>query len=310
MALPTTSHPLPRTPLASQRVRELVLVSITMLWGGTFLAVQTALQWSDPFVLVGLRFGLAALMTMLIRGRALRGVTRQELIAGSAIGVALFFGYTLQTIGLESIPSSKSAFLTALYVPMVPLLQWVWLKRSPRAAAWLGIVMAFAGAVLLADPTNLSWAFGLGDAVTILGAFAIAMEIVLMSRLSPGCDPGRLAVIQTVVVALLCAPAAWLRNESLPSATPGLIACVLGLAALTAVIQYAMNWAQQTISATRATLIYSLEPVWAGVVGRLAGERLGPLGLLGGALIVLSIVVGEIRWPRWRRRVAPASRAA
>jgi len=50
--------------------------------------------------------------------------------------------------------------------------------------------------------------------------------------------------------------------------------------------------------------------VWAGVVGWLAGERLGPLGLLGGALIVLSIVVSAIRWPRWARRVSPASRAA
>ena len=67
-----------------------------------------------------------------------------------------------------------------------------------------------------------------------------------------------------------------------------------------------MNWAQRSVSPTRATLIYAGEPVWAGVVGRIAGERLPGLALLGGALIVLGVVVSELDL-RWRRRaVEPA----
>ena len=72
-----------------------------------------------------------------------------------------------------------------------------------------------------------------------------------------------------------------------------LLASALGLGAASAVIQLAMNWAQKSVSPTRATLIYAGEPVWAGIVGRIAGERLPGLALLGGALIVLAVIISE-----------------
>ncbi|MDH2329127.1 DMT family transporter [Cereibacter sp. SYSU M97828] len=62
------------------------------------------------------------------------------------------------------------------------------------------------------------------------------------------------------------------------------------------------NWAQKTVSPTRATVIYADEPVWAGIVGRMAGERLGPLALLGGALIVVGVLVSELPPPRSVKR--------
>ncbi|MCW7541668.1 DMT family transporter [Aquabacterium sp. A7-Y] len=289
---------LPSLRPASNRLREAVLVFITMIWGGTFLIVQTGLQWSGPFGFVGLRFGIAALLVAVVLRRRLAGLTRREVQAGAWIGVAAFFGYTLQTVGLQGISSSKSAFLTALYVPMVPLLQWLFLRRPPRPAALAAVVLAFVGTVLLSNPLGLDLGFGWHDALTVGCALAVAVEIVLISRYAEGCDAARLAFVQLLVVALLCAPVAWWRQEGLPEATPAFLACVLSMACASAFIQFAMNWAQQTVSATRATLIYAMEPVWAGIVGRLAGERLGPLGLIGGALIVASVVLSELRWPR------------
>ena len=102
---------------------EAVLVGITVLWGATFLAVQNALAVSGPLFFVGLRFGSAALVMGLVAAPVLRGLTFAEVRAGMTIGVAIFLGYTLQTYGLQTIPSSQSAFITALYVPIVPLLQ-------------------------------------------------------------------------------------------------------------------------------------------------------------------------------------------
>jgi drug/metabolite transporter (DMT)-like permease len=272
-----------------------LLVFITMLWGGSFLAVQSALQWSGPFGLVAVRFGLAALLLALLLRRRLGGLTRQELSAGAVTGTALFFGYSLQCVGLETISSSKSAFLTALYVPMVPLLQWAWFRRAPGASAWLGIGLAFAGAVCLSDPSRLNGIFGIGEALTVAAALAVAFEILLLSHLSRGCDPLRLAFVQMAFVAIACTGVAAARGEALPQPTPPFLLTIAVLGVATALIQFAMVWAQQQVSATRATLIYSLEPVWAGLVGRLAGEQLGPLGLFGGALIVLGLVVGSRR---------------
>ena len=90
---------------------------ITMFWGGTFLAVQYAVSLSGPLFFVGLRFATAALAVGLLSLRTLRGLTWLEVKAGVAIGVAIALGYGLQTWGLQTISSSKSAFITAMYVP-------------------------------------------------------------------------------------------------------------------------------------------------------------------------------------------------
>jgi drug/metabolite transporter (DMT)-like permease len=110
---------------------ECVLILITIVWGGTFLLVQHALTASGPLFFVGLRFAAAASIVALFSIRSLSGMTLLELKAGLFIGIAIMLGYGLQTIGLQTIPSSQSAFITALYVPFVPLLQWLVLGRRP-----------------------------------------------------------------------------------------------------------------------------------------------------------------------------------
>ena len=74
-----------------------------------------------------------------------------------------------------------------------------------------------------------------------------------------------------------------------------LLATALGLGAASAAIQVAMNWAQKTVSPTRATLIYAGEPVWAGIVGRIAGERLPAIALVGAGLIVAAVIISELK---------------
>ncbi|WP_239507434.1 EamA family transporter, partial [Enterobacter hormaechei] len=88
---------------------------MTMIWGGTFLAVHHAMQVSGPFFFVGLRFATATLALTLFSLRVLRGLTRYELKAGVLIGLAIMFGYSMQTVGLQTITSSQSAFITAMY---------------------------------------------------------------------------------------------------------------------------------------------------------------------------------------------------
>lgn len=97
--------------------QEALLIMITMFWGGTFLAVQYAVSLSGPLFFVGLRFATAALAVGLLSLRTLRGLTWLEVKAGVAIGVAIALGYGLQTWGLQTISSSKSAFITAMAVP-------------------------------------------------------------------------------------------------------------------------------------------------------------------------------------------------
>lgn len=278
--------------------QEALLIMITMFWGGTFLAVQYAVSLSGPLFFVGLRFATAALAVGLLSLRTLRGLTWLEVKAGVAIGVAIALGYGLQTWGLQTISSSKSAFITAMYVPLVPLLQWLCLGRMPGVMSCVGIVLAFIGLILLAGPENNLLALGVGEMITLASAVAIAAEIILISAWAGKVDVRRVTVVQLATASLVAFAAMKPAGESVPSLTPALLGVALGLGIFSAIIQVTMNWAQRSVSPTRATLIYTGEPVWAGIFGRLAGERLPLLALLGCVLILAGVLVSELKWKR------------
>lgn len=288
-ALPPLEDMLPPAPVWRA---ELALVAITVLWGATFLIVHNAMKVSGPLFFVGLRFGVASLLTLPLLWRGLRGVTLRELVAGGSVGAMIAIGYGLQTWGLKTIPSSTSAFITAAYVPLVPLLQWVALRSPPGLMRWVGVVLAFIGLVLIARPDQ-PLGLGTGEILTLVSTFAIAVEIILISLWAGRVDMKRVTLVQLASASLLsflCMP---LAGEGVPHFSWLLAASACGLGAMSALIQLVMNWAQQRVSATRATLIYALEPVWAGVVGALAGEALGIGAIAGAGLIIAGVVVSQ-----------------
>ncbi|HAU56017.1 MAG TPA: EamA family transporter [Sphingobacterium sp.] len=285
----------------SIKPQEAILILITMFWGGTFLAVQYAVTQSGPFFFVGLRFATAALAVALISLKTLRGLTLTELKAGLAIGVAIAMGYSLQTWGLQTIPSSKSAFITAMYVPLVPLLQWLCLRRMPGMMSCIGIVLAFIGLILLAGPEDNLLALGPGEMITLVGAVAIAAEIILISAWAGKVDVKRVTVVQLATASLVAFLTMIPAGESVPPMSAGLWMVALGLGIFSAIIQVTMNWAQRSVSPTRATVIYTGDPVWAGIFGRLAGERLPLLALVGAAFIIAGVLVSELKLKRKKK---------
>jgi drug/metabolite transporter (DMT)-like permease len=274
---------------------EPALILITAFWGATFLTVQHGLSMTGPWAFVAIRFAIGTLALAALSLRALRGLTRRELAVGALIGVMLAGGYGLQTVGLQTVPSSTSAFLTALYVPLVPLLQWAWTRRPPSAAAWGGIVCAFGGMLLLTGGTAAGLHPGAGEVVTLVSTVAIAGEILVIGHFAGTVDPRRVTVVQLAVCALIAAIMVPLTGETPPRFSWPLLAVAGGLGLASAIIQVTMNWAQRSVSPTRATIIYAGEPVWAALVGRLAGERLTLAALGGGALIVLAVLVSELK---------------
>ncbi|MFI8418044.1 DMT family transporter [Serratia sp. NPDC078593] len=282
--------------------QEAILIFITMIWGGTFLAVHHAMMVSGPFFFVGLRFGTATLALTLFSLKVLRGLTWYELKAGVFIGAAIMFGYGLQTVGLQTISSSQSAFITAMYVPIVPLLQWLVLGRFPGVMSWIGVLLAFTGLMLLAGPSSSDTAFSIGEVLTLVSTLAIAAEIILISAYAGKVNVKRVTIVQLATASLLSFLMMVPTGESIPAYSDYLLYSAVGLGMASALIQVTMNWAQRSVSPTRATVIYAGEPVWAGVVGRIAGERLPGVALLGGALIVVGVIVSELRI---RRKAKP-----
>jgi len=176
-------------------------------------------------------------------------------------------------------------------------LQWAILRRRPRLASWIGVALAFVGLLLIAAPAE-GLSLGRGEALTLVSTLAIALEIIFISLWAGRVDVARVTFIQLAVTSLLAFACMVPAGEAAPpfSWIVTLSACGLGL--MTALIQLVMNWAQRSVSATRATLIYAGEPVWAGLIGWIAGERLPGSALLGGVLVVAAVIVSEIRFGR------------
>ena len=280
------------------RRQELALVAITMFWGGTFPIIHYALTLCGPFFFVGCRFILAALLLGFCFRKALREAAPHDFFAGCVIGVVAFLGYFLQTYGLQTISSSRSAFLTALYVPLVPIMQWLFLRRPPTFMNWIGVLCAFAGLLLMAGPGNAGGSFGRGEAATLCGAVVFAGEIIAIGFFAGRVQLQCVTFVQLLTAGVLSLLLMLVTGEPAPADHLDLaLALAAGLGLATAVIQLTMNWAQRSVSPTRATLIYASEPVWGGFFGRLTGDRLPLPALIGAACIVTGVLVSE-----WKRK--------
>jgi drug/metabolite transporter (DMT)-like permease len=292
-------------PAPRRFLPELVLVGITLLWGGTFLVTKIGLADSGPLFFVGSRFAVAAVLLAVLSPGLLRGWTVRKIVPPALVGCTMVAGYALQTTGLQSIPSSMSAFLTALYVPFVPLLQLLLFRRVPGRMVWIGILMAFSGLVLLAGPATVTTlTLGRGELLSILSALAFAFQILLIGRFAGLVEARRTALVQLASVGIGCFALMPVVREPLPVPSTTLFACILDLGVASAVIQVAMNWGQAHVAPARATLIYAAEPVYAGLIGAAAGERFTDFGLIGAVLIASSVVVSELRITRPRTAAA------
>ncbi|KAA0962935.1 DMT family transporter [Microbacterium sp. ANT_H45B] len=284
------------------RRQEVALIAVTAVWGGTFLLVHWAMQHSGPWFFVGLRFLVAGVISIVIFRSALRGIRWRDIGAGVAIGVMIYLGYGLQTVGLQTIDSSTSAFITAMYIPLVPLAQWAVFRKRPPAMAFVGAGLAFLGLLLIAGPDAFALTLGSGEILTMISTLPIAAEIILISVFAGRIDLGRITIIQLLTAGALGILTMPVVGEGLPEFSWIWVGCAVGLGAASCIIQLTMNWAQKSVSPTRATIIYAGEPVWAAAIGRIAGERLPATALIGGALVVLGILASELRLVRRRDR--------
>ena len=121
---------------------DAALAGNTLIWGSTFVLVQAALKDISPILFLAIRFSIATVaLALLFRGRARFRPTRGGMIAGGC----LFAGYLFQTVGLQFTTASKSAFITGLAIPLVPLLTCLVYLSRPRVFELAGVVCATAG---------------------------------------------------------------------------------------------------------------------------------------------------------------------
>ena len=274
---------------------DFVLLLAAFVWGTTFSLVKASLDYVNPFMFMTMRFTLALVIMTAVVAPQLGALTRRELVGGVLTGVSLFLGFTFQTWGLVYTTASKSAFITGLNVMLVPFLLWGLGHQRIRGRRWAAAGLAAMGLFLLTNPLSGA-GINRGDYLTLACALAFAGHIILLGIYAPTIHTMRYFWVQLLTVVVMAGLATLIVAgwEVTPAAALWWGLGITGLLG-TALAFLGMTWAQRRTSPTRTALILTSEPVFGALFAvAIAGEFLGPIAWLGGALIVGVIVWSEL----------------
>lgn len=313
--------------LKSNLTADGAILLTTLIWGSTFSVARGVLDHWPPLTYLAVRMPLAALVFAALFPRQVFGASRAAWRAGGVLGALMGLGFIGQTTGLVYTTPSKSAFITGITTPLVPVVAYALWRARPSRENLLGIVLASIGGALILAPVE-AVGFNVGDLITLSTTLLFACHINLMSAYARRFDPRQLSALQITVAAcvmvvawLVVRAAAWgwgaealppgLAREAVPPVWSGTVAWQIAYLTLFGTLATFLLWAwgQARMTATHAAVIFSLEPVFAtafAVFLRGSAEWTGPRATLGAILVLAGVFVSELRWGRERRRARKA----
>jgi drug/metabolite transporter (DMT)-like permease len=283
---------------------NLLLTLVAIIWASAFVAQSIGMKAIGPVAFTGVRFLIGALVVLPLaiwewRRRAALPLpplkTRDWLPVSAGLGALLGLGAVMQQIGIVSTTVTNAGFLTALYVPLVPIFSMLLLREPPHWSVWPGGLACLVGAFLLSGAHELK--LNPGDAWVIASAIPWALHVLFIGRVADRLHaPFLVACAQFAVVglgntawALAYEPFTLAQIEAawLPIVYTGAIS--VGLAFTAQVV------AQRHAEAADAAIILSSETLFAALFGAwLLGERLSGQGLVGCALILGALLAVQL----------------
>lgn len=281
---------------------NLLLLLTACIWGFAFVAQRVGMDYIGPFTFNGIRFALGGLSLLPLlayyhnhpaKESASDQATTSSWRIGLLAGLILFIAASLQQIGLMDTTAGKAAFITALYIVLVPIIG-IFLKQSITSNTWLGSILAVSGLYLLCVKEDFT--ISPGDLLELIGALFWTAHILVIDRFSRTTNTLQLAFYQFITCSLLSlGTAAWREivtfNAILQTSLPILYGGIgsVGIAYTLQII------GQKNASPAHASIIMSMETVFAAIGGYLIlGERLGLPELIGCILMLSGMFVSQL----------------
>jgi drug/metabolite transporter (DMT)-like permease len=296
---------------------RLLLVAAVVVWGSTFVATRICLAHLDPVTLVGLRFAIGLpLLGALVLGRRTRLAFGRREMPWLAAGMAIFgLHFLIQVAGLQYTTASRTGWIIAITPLVIAVLASRWLGESTGPRLWTGIAIATVGLLLLVSNGSvrgLGGLRGLGDALVLVSTATWALYTLATRDLSRARDPLAVSFYVTLPLALIgvavVVPSA--ARATLPALPGPALAALLFLGTLGTLAQWFWQIGIARIGAARAGVFLYLEPlVTTALAVPLLGERLGPVALAGGVLVLLGVGWAERR-PAQRPGPAATTRSS
>lgn len=273
---------------------NIMLVIVTIIWGGGFIATSAALDDLAPFTILMIRFLGAAILPIILSWKALRNLSATAIKRGLFCGALLFLAFAFQTFGLMYTTPSKNAFLTATNVILVPYLLWLILKRKPTKKEILASTLCVIGIALLTLRVDVIQ-LNIGDLLSFVCAIFFAGHMIALEKSAPQENVFAMTALQMISAGVLSAVFA-LTIEGVPKAIPATASVALGYSIIcsTMLAYLLQTWAQKYTSANHASMILSMEALWASFFSYcFFRETMSATMLIGAAFIFLSVIYIE-----------------
>ena len=279
-----------------------MLLAASFFWGTTFVAQILGMEGLGPYTYAAARFALGVLfigaLWFLYRDKRAEqrraGTFRSGFRAGIPVGLAMFVGVTLQQVALLYTTAGKTAFITTVYIVLVPLAA-VLLGQRVRAVQWGGAVLAFAGVYFLSAHGETT--INTGDLLVLICSFFWMAQILLIDRYARAVDAIELCFMQMIVctigsavLAAIYESFAWsdIWSAAVPILYAGLFSC--GVAYTCQIL------GQAYVEPTQAAILMSTEAIFAAVAGWIVlGETMSSVQLLGCALLLGGALMAQVR---------------
>lgn len=274
---------------------DLGLVLTTVIWGSGFVAVKNAVDTVPPSYMIAMRFGIAVSLMCVIFFNRLKKIDWDCVKSGIILGVLMFIGYYLQTIGIQYTTAGNNAFLTAVYVIVVPFLYWIIRKEKPDGYNIGAAFLCIAGIGLLTLRSGFS--MNIGDTLSLFCGVTFAAQIVAVSILTEKNDPILISFTQFVVTGILALVVALFTEPFPTKMNPNSILATLYIGIFCTLIALVLQTVcQKYTPPARASLIMSMESLFGSIFGIIfLSESLTIKTFFGSVLIFLSIMISEIK---------------
>jgi drug/metabolite transporter (DMT)-like permease len=284
----------PDNTMITRAKAEFFLLTTTLIWGSTFVAMKIGMTGMSALMLIASRFAMTSLFFLLFFHRKVFPIPMSSLVKGVILGLFLFLGFVAQTVGLNYTTASKSSFITSVMVVFVPMLQYVIERRPPTVGNILGILVVCTGLWLLTSPAGST--VNIGDALTMVCAVLFAFYLVYLDIVSKEMGEIQLTFLQVSTCAVLAWGGVLLTEKpTIPSSRDSLLALGYLTIFATLITTFVQTKYQKHTTPTRAAIIFTIEPVFASIFAFLIlGEQIGAPGILGGGLIVAGVLLSEL----------------
>jgi drug/metabolite transporter (DMT)-like permease len=294
---------------------DAAILLTTLVWGSTFAVARDILDAWPPLAYLAVRMPIAALLFAALFPRQVFGASREAWRAGATLGALIGVAFVGQTVGLVFTTPAKSAFVSGITTPLIPLAAYLLFRARPSRENLAGVVLASVGGALILAPAGAG-RVNTGDIITLATTAVFATHVSLMSVYARRFDVRQLSALQVVVasaltlsawlvlrayVSLSGAPPAWTAREAAPLAWSAPVVWQLLYQSTVATVGVFLiwTWGQARMSATHAAVIFGLEPVFAtlfAVALRGSAEWTGGRATAGALLVVAGVIVSELRW--------------